>query len=265
MPVIPVVPSGEPLRSGHIPASPTLGLYQGQFGIASTNSLIDESIYAQQFSVLVVTGNIPNLDNLKLGTSNVLKLPENATAQFIAPSGTAIDLMLKRIDQDVMYMQKTFANLLTNGETQSGVAKNIDRQVGTMQLKKLALYMESVEYKIYEAFCAFMKAPADASYTVEYYKDFDLGSIADYIAHADSMLKLSWTNETVLAVKEDLLKKYFSGVDPELLVELMTAEQEDTMESEPQPVVQVTPVKTQPAVVDAEDVSQTDGNTVIQQ
>lgn len=224
MPVIPIVPSGEPLRSGYLPASPTLGLYQGQLSIASTNSLIDESLYAQQFSVLVVTGNVQNLEGLKLGTSNVLKLPESATAQFIAPSGTAIDLMLKRIDQNVLYMQKTFANLLTSGESQSGIAKNIDRQVGTMQIKKLAIYMEKVEYKIYEAFCTFMGAVPAADYAVEYFKDFDMEAIADYISKAASMLQNEWSPEVILAVKEDLLKKYFSGADPELLVKLCEAE-----------------------------------------
>jgi len=223
MPIIPIVPSGEPLRSGYLPASPTLGLYQGQYNIAATNSLIDESIYAQQFSVLVVKSNAA-MDNLKLGTSNVLKLSQGDEASFISPSGTAVDLMLKRIDQDVVYMQKTFANLLTSGETQSGVAKVIDRQVGGMQLKKLSLYMQLVEYNIYQVFSAFMKNN-NSDFIVDYYKDYDLGSIAEYITQAESMLKIGWSDDTKREIKLDLLKKFFSGADPELLVTLASSEE----------------------------------------
>lgn len=253
MPVIPIIPSGEPLRSGYLPASPTLGLYQGQLSIATTNSLIDESLYAQQFSVLVVTGNVQNLEGLKLGTSNVLKLPENATAEFIAPSGTAIDLMLKRIDQAVVYMQKTFANLLTSGESQSGIAKNIDRQVGTMQIKKLAIYMEKVEYKIYEAFCTFMGTTPSTDYAVDYFKDFDMEAISDYIAKASSMLQQEWSPEVVLAVKEDLLKKYFSGADPELLVKLCEAEMVAAAEDKVEEQTIVTPTPADQTPVDNND------------
>lgn len=90
MPVIPVVPSDAPLETSKIPPSPTLGIYQGQKNITVNNSLIDENIYSQQFSVLVINTD-KNTEGLKLGASNTLTLAPGDAADFKSPSGSPID------------------------------------------------------------------------------------------------------------------------------------------------------------------------------
>lgn len=224
MPVIPVVPTGEPLVSGALPESPTRSLYQGHRTVASTNSLIDESLYSQQYSILVVTGT-DNLSDVVLGASNALKLNEGSNATFIAPSGTPIDLMLKRIESAVSFMTKTFASLLTGDQAQSGVAKVLDRQSGALQLRGMALFMQDVEYQIFNMFQSFMRQPVSSTYTVTYYSDFDLVDIASYVSAVASVLGMEGLGaEAKLAIRRDVLRKVLSGMDPLELQEVVAKE-----------------------------------------
>jgi hypothetical protein len=227
MPVIPVVPSGEILETYELPPSPTVGLYQGQFGITTTYSLIDESLYAQQFSILFLATK-DDIKDVTLGTRNALRASEGSQASFISPSGTPVDLMLKRIESAFTMMIKTFANMLTNGDTQSGTAKVIDRQVGAQMLKDVASYLETVEYKIYELFCAYLARQPNADYTVTYFRDFDLTDIASYLASAADALQLPLSERAKRELKVDIVKKLFAHLDPEDLTEIVVAEGMDT-------------------------------------
>jgi hypothetical protein len=223
MPVIPIVASNAPLRTSELPPSPTQGLFQSQASIAHTNSLMDESLYSQQFGILVVTGK-NNTADLKLGSSNGLSLAEGSTASFIQPNGTAIDKMLQRIDTAYSFMVRTFANLITSSESQSGVAKQIDRQVGALMLKGVAGYMEGVEVDVYRLFQEFVDSEIDYDYTVTYYKDFDLGDIASYIMNAVDMLGVNVTEETKAFIRADLVKKFLSQANQDEAAKLVALE-----------------------------------------
>jgi len=226
IPVIFVVPSQEPLVTAKLPSSPTLGLYHQQLNVAVTNSLIDESLYAQQFSVLTVTTN-KDATKLNMGAGNALILAPGDSASFISPAGTPIEMMLKRVDLSVSMMIRTFANMLTNGTTQSGEAKVIDRQVGALQLKNVANYLEQVEYKIYEVFQGFMGQDVTTTgyeYTVEYYKDFDLTDLAGYIAQASEVIGMNISEDAKMEIKKSVLKKFMSGEDKEKIESLMEVE-----------------------------------------
>ena len=223
IPVVPIVPSMTPLKTATIPPSITQGLYKLQKSIATTYSLIDESLYAQQFSVLTISTNA-NLDNLSLGTSNALKLNQGDTASFIAPSGTPVDLMQKRIDSSVNMMVKTIANIISSDGAQSGLAKMIDRQTGALMLKGLASYMEVVEYSLYELFCVMAGIAPTASYTVRYYKDFDIADVMTYISAGDSMLSIDLSDEVKKEVRLDLVRRYFAGMPSDDLDKLLMVE-----------------------------------------
>lgn len=226
IPVIMVVPSQEPLVTSRVPSSPTLGLYQQQLNIAVTNSLMDESLYAQQFSVLAFFTQL-DTKSVKLGTSTGVRLDQNDRLEFVSPQGTSIDLMSKRVDQSVQMMIRTFANMLTNGTVQSGDAKVIDRQVGSMQLKNVSNYLEQIEYKIYEMFQGFMGndvVQTGYDYTVTYYKDFDLTDISGYIAQAIEMLGTNISDDAKTFIRSVLLKKFLSGEDSIKVSELVEAE-----------------------------------------
>lgn len=226
IPVVFVVPSQEPLVTAKLPSSPTLGLYHQQLNIAVTNSLIDESLYSQQFSVLTIA-TLKDASKLNLGAGNALVIAPGDSANFISPAGTPIEMMLKRVDLSVSMMIRTFANMLTNGTTQSGEAKVIDRQVGALQLKNVANYLEQIEYKIYEVFQCFIGndvATTGYDYTVEYYKDFDLTDIAGYIAQAIEVTNMNISDEAKMEVRKSVLRKFMSGEDKEKIEELMEVE-----------------------------------------
>lgn len=223
LPVIPVVPNGKLIKNNELPSSSTMGLYQGQYSIASTFSLIDESLYSQQFSVLVVSTK-DDLQNVTLGTSHALKLSEGSTATFIAPTGTPVDLMLKRIESAISLMVKTFANLLSSDGVQSGEAKLIDRQVGAMMLKTISLHMQSVEYKLYNMFCLLSGEVANPEFVVSYFKDFDLGSITDYVTQATSVLGLPISDEAKKEIRIDVVRKILGSIDNADLATVLVAE-----------------------------------------
>jgi hypothetical protein len=226
IPVVFMVPSQEPLVTAKLPSSPTLGLYHQQLNVAVTNSLIDESLYSQQFSVLTIFTD-KDATKLNMGAGNALVLRPGDAASFISPAGTPIEMMLKRVDLSVSMMIRTFANMLTNGTTQSGEAKVIDRQVGALQLKNVANYLEQIEYKIYEVFQGFMGkdiATTGYEYTVEYYKDFDLTDISGYIAQAVEVMGMNISEEAKMEVKKSVLRKFMSGEDKEKIEELMEVE-----------------------------------------
>lgn len=233
IPVIIIVPSREPLVTSKVPSSPTFDLYKQQLNIAVTNSLMDESLYAQQFSVLCAITDI-DLKDVTLGSNNILKLPIGSSLDFKAPSGTPIEMMLKRVEASTASMIKTFANMLTNGTTQSGEAKVIDRQVGALQLKNVSNYLEQIEYKIYELFNLFMKTPqiGEYEYTVTYFKDFDLTDIGSYINQALDMMQLGISDETKAEIKASVVRKFFSGESPEMVTKLVEIEENNTMEKE---------------------------------
>lgn len=248
-PVVFVVPSRQPIVTGRIPSSPTLGLYNQQYSIAVTNSLMDESLYSQQFSVLFATTN-RQMQDIKLGTSNILVLDQGDSASFISPSGTPIEMMLKRIDSAVTMMIKTFANMITNGTNQSGEAKNIDRQVGAMQLKNTAEYMQTVEYKIYELFFAFKGVDVMANqydYTVTYFKDFDMTDIGEYIQNAVDVVGLGVSDDAKMEIRKMIIRKFFAGEDGATVAELIEAESKNK----------------EPVVVD--DIDNADGENSLQQ
>lgn len=235
IPVIFVVPSQEPLVTAKLPSSPTLGLYHQQLNVAVTNSLIDESLYSQQFSVLTIATN-KDASKLNLGAGNALVIAPGDTANFISPAGTPIEMMLKRVELSVNMMIRTFANMLTNGNVQSGEAKVIDRQVGALQLKNVANYLEQIEYKIYEVFQCFMGndvAISGYDYTVEYYKDFDLTDIAGYIAQAIEVTNMNISDEAKMEVRKSVLRKFMSGEDKEKIESIIEVEGKN---KEPMPV-----------------------------
>jgi hypothetical protein len=162
-----------------------------------------------------------------MGAGNALVLRPGDAASFISPAGTPIEMMLKRVDLSVSMMIRTFANMLTNGTTQSGEAKVIDRQVGALQLKNVANYLEQIEYKIYEVFQGFMGkdiATTGYEYTVLYYKDFDLTDISGYIAQAVEVMGMNISEEAKMEVKKSVLRKFMSGEDKEKIEELMEVE-----------------------------------------
>lgn len=233
MPVIPVVLGGIPLKTGELPPSPTRSMYQSQKAIANTLSLMDESLFSAQFSVLVITGAV-GMDDLSLGTTNGLSLPTGASASFISPSGTPVDLMLKSIENAVDSMVKTFANLISGDEAQSGIAKIIDRQVGAMRLKKYALELQRVEYEVYQNFRAFLGLQPDPAFTVTYHTDFDAADIVSYLtAGLDLLARGELGAPARKAIRQDLLRKFFAGMDPMDLVGLVATETENTNTAAP--------------------------------
>lgn len=236
IPVIMIVPSREPLVTSRVPNSKTFNLYKQEYNLAVTNSLMDESLYAQQFSVLTIIGDV-SMTEIKLGTDNALKLPAGTTVDFKAPSGTPIDLMIKRNEATSTSMIRTFANMLTNGSAQSGDAKVIDRQVGALQLKNVSNYLEQIEYRIYEMFEAFMGKDAvneSYEYTVEYFKDFDLTDVSSYIAQATDVLALDIADETKANIKASVIRKFFAGEDPAKIAELVELESKNLVVVEPE-------------------------------
>lgn len=236
IPVIMMVPSREPLVTSQVPSSPTFDLYKQQYNIAVTNSLMDESLYAQQFSVLTIIGDV-DISKITLGVNNALCLPTNTQASFISPSGTPVDLMIKRNEATTTSMIRTFANMLTNGTAQSGEAKVIDRQVGALQLKNISNYLEQIEYKIYEMFNLFMGKDVIETgyeYTVKYFKDFDLTDIGGYIAQAGEVLSLDITDEAKAQIKASVLRKFFSGEDPAKIAEMVENEEKNITVKEPE-------------------------------
>jgi predicted Zn-dependent peptidase len=170
---------------------------------------------------------LKDASKLNLGAGNALVIAPGDSANFISPAGTPIEMMLKRVDLSVSMMIRTFANMLTNGTTQSGEAKVIDRQVGALQLKNVANYLEQIEYKIYEVFQCFIGndvATTGYDYTVEYYKDFDLTDIAGYIAQAIEVTNMGISDEAKMEVRKSVLRKFMSGEDKEKIEELMEVE-----------------------------------------
>jgi hypothetical protein len=187
---------------------------------------MDESLYSQQFGVLAFFTN-KDVSSLTLGSKNGVQLDVQDRLEFVTPSGTPIDLMSKRVDQSVSMMIRTFANMLTNGSAQSGEAKNIDRQVGAMQLKNVSNYLEQIEYKIYEMFNYFMGIDVSQTgydYTVTYYKDFDLTDIAGYIAQATELLGLNISDDAKIQIRASIIRKFMSGEDPQIISDLVETE-----------------------------------------
>lgn len=225
MPVVPVITSGSSLVSGELPPSPTLDLYQSQKTIAITNSLLDEELHTTCFPLLVIKSNM-DPSQIGLGNNNGLHLTgDNDQAYYLSPPSNTIDSKHNHIEKQLSIMIKTHANLITNDFAQSGIAKQYDRSMGAAGLKSIASIMEKIEYKIYKLWCEFFGMVPNPNYTVAYYKSYDLGSISEYIVAASDILGLDWSEETKLAIKNDLLGKYFSGDDELLIPRLILAEQ----------------------------------------
>lgn len=234
IPVVPIIPTREPLETSDLPSSPTLNLYQGELDITVNKSLINQQSYAQQFSILVINKDItPNPEGqVQIGVSDVMILGTQDKAAFITPSSSPIDQMLKNIDSDVLMMTKTFANLLTSGDAQSGVAKIIDRQVGSLALKDLSIYMQEIEYKVYELFCAFTNTSPNVEFDVEYNKDFDMTELKAYIEDATKLLSMELSDETKSQIRQDMVKSFFSGKDPDTLQQIIESEKNNLSNDE---------------------------------
>lgn len=261
IPVIPIIPTREPLETSDLPSSPTLNLYQGELDITVNKSLINQQSYAQQFSILVINKDMTPIPEgqVQIGVSDVMILGQQDKATFITPASSPIDQMLKNIDSDVLMMTKTFANLLTSGEAQSGVAKIIDRQVGSLALKDLSIYMQEIEYKVYELFCAFTNTTPSIEFDVEYNKDFDMTEIKSYIEDATKLLALELSDETKSQIRQDIVKSFFSGKDPDTLQKIIESEQNNLSYAEKSTILYNDEPSSELSNIDDENIEEQNG------
>lgn len=226
MPVIPVSPV-HPLLSGELPPSPTLSLYQCQVGIANTLSLSSEEMQQTCFPLLIVNSAAAPGKSSALGVSNGLHLQVGESASYLSPASNTLDSKLVYVEKLIALMIRTQLNLLSSGEAQSGVAKQLDRSQNVGGLRALASYLEKVEYCIYEAFCGFLGVSPNPEFKVRYTKNFDAQSIAEWLASALDVLNLDISDQTKGAVRKEIVSRLFPE-DEVLVATLLQAEEQHT-------------------------------------
>ena len=226
LPIIPIVPSLATLVTSEIPPSPMLGAYQLQCDIANNISLANESIYRTMYSLLKIKSDtlVNKQGQFTASNGDALMLASNEDADFISAPDTPVTTASSRIDAAISMMSRTSASIASNDEQQSGIAKQIDRQVGIMSLKTCSGYMEQVEYLVYEAFCRFVPDAYDPGYTVSYFKDFELTDVSEYIANATDLLASSIGDQFKVELRKELARKMLGGGDPETLAAVLNEE-----------------------------------------
>lgn len=224
MPVVPISPV-HPLISGETPPSPTLSLYQCQQAIVNTLSLVTEEFCQTTFPLLVINASKAPQKSAELGVSNGLHLQPGEAAAYLSPASSTVDSKMAYVDKMIAMMIRTQLNLLSSGEQQSGVAKELDRSQNLAGLRALAVYMEKAEYAIYELFCGFIGAVPSPEYKVRYSKAFAVDDVAAWLANALDVLNVDMSDDTKKAIRQEIVTRLF-GDDEMLSARLMQAEEQ---------------------------------------
>jgi hypothetical protein len=190
--------------------------------IAKTNanvynlcSLLSQILYNQTFSILTMPVDNNGLQDITIGTDNLLAYPfESSNApNFIAPDTGPAEVLMAQIDKLIneMYRMSGIDSVIGVQQAKSGVAKQWDFERTNQNLAAFAVRCENAEYDIIALYKLW--SGDNLEYFCEYPKDFKVNDVTESLTQAQQAKDLEFESDTF---DNEILKKVIDAYMPNL-------------------------------------------------
>lgn len=210
--------------------------------IAKTNhqvyhlcSLLTQILNMQTFSTLTLPDNGQGVDDITLGTNNVLMYPAESShaPAFIAPDRGPAEIIMSVIKMlvDDMYRLSGINSVIGVQEAKSGVAKQWDFERTNQRLADFSVQCESAEKDIIELFELWTNMNVD--YKCDYPREFKINDITDSLAQSQAVLDLGLGSNTLkVEIGKKVLDSYMPNIEPETFDEIVAEIEESVQRQE---------------------------------
>lgn len=198
-------------------------------------SLLTQILNMQTFSTLTLPDNGQGVDDITLGTNNVLMYPAESShaPAFIAPDRGPAEIIMSVIKMlvDDMYRLSGINSVIGVQETKSGVAKQWDFERTNQRLADFSVQCESAEYDIIELFELWTNTSVD--YKCDYPREFKINDIADSLAQSQAVLDLGLGSNTLkVETGKKVLDSYLPNIEPDTFDDIVAEIMESVQRQE---------------------------------
>lgn len=192
-------------------------------------SLLTQILNMQTFSTLTLPDNGQGVDDITLGTNNVLLYPAESShaPAFIAPDRGPAEIIMAVIKMlvDDMYRLSGINSVIGVQEAKSGVAKQWDFERTNQRLADFSIQCESAEYDIIELFELW--TGTKVNYKCDYPREFKINDITDSLAQSQAVLDLGLGSNTLkVETGKKVLDSYLPNIEPDTFDEIVAEIQE---------------------------------------
>lgn len=188
-------------------------------------SLLDEILYRQTFSQLVVQGSADDYKFQVMSTNNAWNYPNGANApQFISPDASQAELIMNQINAAIREIYR-IANVKSSERSENRSYKTVvenryEFDGMNAALKAKARNCEKFEAEIYAISGAWMGKDVLFEGEVKYASEFDTYSLTEDLEDALNILKLNMGERFTSMLKRRIAKKRFPNLTEAQLSEL---------------------------------------------
>lgn len=198
-------------------------------------SLLTQILNMQTFSTLTLPDNGQGVDDITLGTNNVLMYPAESShaPAFIAPDRGPAEIIMAVIKMlvDDMYRLSGINSVIGVQEAKSGVAKQWDFERTNQRLADFSVQCESAEKDIIELFELWTNMNID--YKCDYPREFKINDITDSLAQSQAVLDLGLGSNTLkVETGKKVLDSYMPNIEPETFDEIVAEIEESVQRQE---------------------------------
>ena len=198
-------------------------------------SLLTQILNMQTFSTLTLPDNGQGVDDITLGTNNVLMYPAESShaPAFIAPDRGPAEIIMSVIKMlvDDMYRLSGINSVIGVQEAKSGVAKQWDFERTNQRLADFSVQCESAEKDIIELFELWTNINVD--YKCDYPREFKINDITDSLAQSQAVLDLGLGSNTLkVETGKKVLDSYMPNIEPETFDEIVAEIEESVQRQE---------------------------------
>ena len=198
-------------------------------------SLLTQILNMQTFSTLTLPDNGQSVDDITLGTNNVLMYPAESShaPAFIAPDRGPAEIIMSVIKMLVedMYRLSGINSVIGVQEAKSGVAKQWDFERTNQRLADFSVQCESAEKDIIELFELWTNMNVD--YKCDYPREFKINDITDSLAQSQAVLDLGLGSKTLkVETGKKVLDSYMPNIEPETFDEIVAEIEESVQRQE---------------------------------
>lgn len=198
-------------------------------------SLLTQILNMQTFSTLTLPDNGQGVDDITLGTNNVLMYPAESShaPAFIAPDRGPAEIIMAVIKMlvDDMYRLSGINSVIGVQEAKSGVAKQWDFERTNQRLADFSVQCESAEKDIIELFELWTNM--NVNYKCDYPREFKINDITDSLAQSQAVLDLGLGSSTLkVETGKKVLDSYMPNIEPETFDEIIAEIEESVQRQE---------------------------------